>query len=128
MSHFTTVKTKIVDKECLKRTIEELGYNYEDVKTKIKGYNEKTIKADIVIKTKGIYDIGCKWNGDNYDIVADWWGVEQGSSIKEQTFISELTQKYACNKTKDVLNEKGFVLAEEKVNDKNEIVLTVRQW
>jgi len=128
MSHFTTVKTKIVDKECLKRTIEELGYSYEDVKTKIKGYNKKNIKADIVIKTKGIYDIGCKWNGETYDIVADWWGVEQGSSIKKQTFISDLTQKYACNKTKDVLKEKGFILAEEKVNEKNEIVLTVRQW
>jgi len=128
MSHFTTVKTKIVDKECLKRTIKELGYNYQDEKTRIEGYNERTIKADIVIKTKGIYDIGCKWNGDTYDIVADWWVVEQDSSIKKQAFISELTQKYACNKTKDVLKEKGFVLAEEKVNYKNEIVLTVRQW
>ena len=128
MSHFTTVKTKISDSVCLKRAIKELGYNYQEERTEIRCHNEKSIKVDVALKTGNYYDIGFKWNGVNYDIIADWWGVERETPLKEKTFLPALTQKYAYHKTKQVLSEKGFVLAEEKVTDKNEIVLTVRQW
>ncbi|MEQ8190778.1 MAG: DUF1257 domain-containing protein [Candidatus Eremiobacterota bacterium] len=128
MSHFTTVKTKITDRECVKKAIKELGYNYSDARAEIKGYQDKKVKADIAVKTGTSYDIGIVWNGETCDIVADWWGVEQSSSIKQKNFIQAITQKYACLKTKEVLSRQGFTLAEEEVNENREIVLTVRQW
>ncbi|HPZ09133.1 MAG TPA: DUF1257 domain-containing protein [Candidatus Eremiobacteraeota bacterium] len=128
MSHFTTVKTKISDRECLKRAIKDLGYDYDENKTEIRGYQDRKIKVDILVKTGGTYEIGMVRSGDVYSIVADWWGVKEASKIDEKTFIPKLTQKYAYHKTREVLAEKGFVLSDEKVNENNEIILTVRQW
>jgi hypothetical protein len=126
MSHFTTVKTNIVDRECLKKAIKELGYNYEDKKFAIKGHAEAT--ADLAIKSENGCYIGFKWNGKSYDIVADWGFIGSNIGINRYDFTSQIKQKYAYLKTKDVLIEQGLILAVEEVNDKNEIVLTVRQW
>lgn len=128
MSHFTTIKTKITDKECLKKSLKELSYNYEENKVAIINHEKKKIKVDLAVKSGLTYDIGFKWNGNTYDVIADWWGIEKDMGIKQNNFVNKVTQRYAYNKTKDLLFKNGFVLAEETVSDKEEIILTVRQW
>ena len=57
MSHFTKLKTKILDKNCLLKALKNLNYVFEENST-IRGYNSRTRKGDIVIKTNGYYDVG----------------------------------------------------------------------
>jgi len=118
MSHFTNIKTVIKDKECLKTVIVDFNYKYK----------ENTITNDISINFGRNYEIFFQWNGEAYNIIADWWKLEQEFNIAEKKFVPELTRKYAYCKTKKALAESGFSMVDEEVNEDNEIVLTVRQW
>ncbi len=123
MSHFTKIKTKIVDRECLKKAIKALGHNYEENGELIRIQNN-ILEAEIAINTGNICDILCGWNGETYDIMT----YHNVSAVNLNEFAAKLTQTYAYYKTTDFLREKGFVLAGEEVNEENEIILTVRQW
>ena len=100
MSHFSKVKTKIVSLLHLKRALAEMNCQVEEGKVKIRGYLGRRMKVDLKIRTAEGYDIGFVQNGDNYEVVADW---EMVKSYTQESFVGELTRRYATNVVKEQL-------------------------
>lgn len=123
MSHFTKVKTKITELLFLKKAISDMDLAYEEGKLKAKGWLWKRAKADLIIPTKSGYDIGFKYNGSSYDLVADWDSI---NDVDQKTFVNELNQRYAYNVVSDTLAQQGFMVMEEKTED-GKIKMTMRK-
>ncbi|WP_342596727.1 DUF1257 domain-containing protein [Cyanobacterium aponinum UTEX 3222] len=125
MSHFTRLKTKIVEKEYLKQSLIDLGYKYQEGNVQVNGYMENRTNAELKIFTNNPnYDIGFQKQKDNYEIVADWWGIKD---IQQAQFVKTLNQKYAYHATKAKLEEQGFSLVSEEVEEGNQIHLVLRR-
>ena len=123
MSHFTKIKTKITELLFLKKAISDMDLAYEEGKLKAKGWLWKRAKADLIIPTKSGYDIGFKYNGSSYDVVADWDSI---NDVDQENFISELSQRYAYNVVSDTLTQQGFMVMEEKTEG-GKIKMTMRK-
>lgn len=125
MSHFTRLKTKIVEKEYLKQALIDLGYKYQEGNVQVNGYSGNRTNAELKIFTSNPnYDIGFQKQEDNYEIVADWWGIRD---IQQAQFVQTLNQKYAYHATKSKLEEQGFSLVSEEVEEGNQIHLVLRR-
>ncbi|MBN2332197.1 MAG: DUF1257 domain-containing protein [Deltaproteobacteria bacterium] len=123
MSHFTKVETKITELLFLKKAIADMDLAYQEGDLKAKGWLWKKAKADLLIPTKSGYDIGFKFNGSSYDVVADWDSI---NDVSQDTFINELNQRYAYNVVSDTMAQQGFTIAEEKTED-GTIKMTMRK-
>ncbi|MGK7907825.1 MAG: DUF1257 domain-containing protein [Synechococcus sp.] len=97
MSHFSTLRTKITDEVVLKQSLRDLGLTVA-TDGNIRGYNGQQVRADIVARLEGDYDLGWSRNQDgSFDLVADLWGVAKKHNQTE--LINSINQKYAVNKT-----------------------------
>ena len=125
MSHFTTIKTKIVEKEYLKQALSELGHNYQEGNVNIRGYQGIQTPVAIKIPTKNYgYDIGFRQSNNAYEIVADWWGIKD---IKQEQFLQQVSQRYAYHAAKAKLEEQGFSLVSEEAKAGDRIHLVLRR-
>ena len=129
MSHFTTVKTKLRDLQCLKQALEDLKYEFEEAQegVEVRGYLNQTETADISIKASKTYDIGVRSTVDGYELFADWWGVETTRGVTEEEFVNQLTQRYAYHKVIKEVKVRGFSIEDEE-QEQDTIQLTVRKW
>ena len=123
MSHFTRVKTKIVDMLYLKRALGELNLQHKEGKVKIRGYLGKKMEVELRISTPDGYDIGFRKAGDTYEVVADWDMIK---SISQESFIAEVTRRYATEVVKEQLKIDNYTLVEE-TRQGNELHLTMRR-
>ncbi len=123
MSHFTRVKTKLVDMLHLKRALDDLDLNYEEGKVKIRGYMGRKMEVDLRVKMPGGYDIGFKRVGDTIEAVADWDMIK---NTTQETFVAEVTRRYATSVVKEQLSLEDFSLVEEN-RQGNQITLTMRR-
>ncbi len=125
MSHFTRLKTKIVEKDFLLKALDELGHTVQHGGTQIRGYggNRTTVEISIATGSPG-YDIGFQKNGDVYELVADWWGIKD---INQQEFVNSLHQRYAYHTTKTKLEEQGFSVTDEQQDNDGRIHLMLRR-
>ncbi|MBE9202490.1 DUF1257 domain-containing protein [Synechocystis salina LEGE 06099] len=125
MSHFTTLKTQIVDKTYLKQALDDLGHSYQEGNLQINGYQGNKTTAEIKVLTQNPqYDIGFRKNGEAYEVVADWWGVK---CINQNTFMEKVNQRYAYHAATGKLAEQGFALVSEEVEDTGRIHLVLRR-
>ncbi len=125
MSHFTTIKTKIVEKEYLKQALSELGHTYQEGKVNIRGYQGIQTPVAIKIPTKNTgYDIGFRKTDNAYEIVADWWGIQ---NLKQDQFLQQVSQRYAYHAAKAKLEEQGFSLVSEETQEDDRIHLVLRR-
>ena len=124
MSHFSTIKTKIKDKEILIEALNLLQYNVQNDQELINPINHRheKVKVDVSITD----DIGFKWNGESYDLVADeqTWDLD----VPVQRFIDKLTQQYAVQNIKKVTVEEGFNVEQQIKNVNGEVELVVSRW
>ncbi len=125
MSHFTTVKTKIVVKEYLEKALDDLQYKWKKGDLEVRGYQGIRTKAEIKINTKNPgYDIGFRKKGTSYEIVADWWGIE---NIEQKDFVKRINQRYAYHAVKAQLEKQDFSFVTEEVKEGNTIHISVRR-
>ena len=125
MSHFSTIQTKIVVKEYLKKALDDLKFNWEEGDLEVRGYQGNRTKAEIRIETGNQgYDIGFRKQGANYEVVADWYGIR---NIKQEEFVQNVTQRYACNSVKGQLEQDGFTFVEDDVLENNTIHFSARR-
>lgn len=125
MSHFTTIKTRMTEKEPLLQALQDLGYVPEDGGVQIGGYLGNRANVEIKVPTKNPeYDIGFRKVGDAYQCVADWYGLRE---IDQQKFIEQLTQRYAYHAARAKLEAQGFTLASEEVHQDGRIHLVLRR-
>lgn len=129
MSHFTTVQTKIKDLVAVKQAIQDLGLTFieSEEPVVVRGYQGATETSNLVIRATKHYDIGVKLTKDGYIFVADWWGIEMETGLKQEAWIEKFQQRYAYNKVLKEIKSRGFTLEEEEAKA-GEIRLTVRKW
>ena len=128
MSHFSTIKTKIKDKEILVQTLELLGYDpLEEQELKVAGSHAKdhpTVQAQIAIGT----DIGFRWNdvSQSNELVTDLQTWDE--PVPVERFLQKLSQQYARWTIHEAVKEDGFQVVEEWEMEDNSIELTVTRW
>ena len=108
MSHFTKIKTKLYDRTALEKSLSDLNIEWERGVSKVRGYNEQTQTAEIVIAQENNHDIGFKWNGNEYELVTDLMFWSQKYSVDK--FLNQVNQRYAFNLITEVSKEKKFPL------------------
>lgn len=125
MSHFTRIKTKMVEKAFVLKALDDMGYPYEDGAGEVRGYGGRKSLAEIRLTTKNPgYGIGLVKSGDHYEIVADWYGIRD---INQTKFVEKLSQLYAYHTTKAKLETQGFTLVSQENEKDGQIHLVVRR-
>ena len=135
MSHFSTIKTKIKDRDALLEALERVGErpNVPFQGTKVvelvivnpdHAEDHPTMEVDVSI---GV-DIGFKLNEStgNYELVADRQTWDKDIPIER--FMEKVTQQYARMLLHREVEEKGFQIEDEWEMDDNSIELTVSRW
>jgi hypothetical protein len=124
MSHFSRLKTQMVEKEYLLKALDDLGYSPEETNATVSGFQGEQTPVDIRIPMKIGYDIGFRKVRDRYEIIADWWGVV---GLKQKEFTNTLLQRYAYHATLAKLESQGFTLVSEETGDRDQIRLVLRR-
>lgn len=125
MSHFTRIKTQMVEKQYLVQALRDLGYTCEEGDLKIRGFGGNHIAVEIKVATKGFsYDIGFRKVDNAYEVVADWWGVR---GINQKQFLQQVTQRYAYRAARAKLEQQGFTLVTEESQKDGRIHLILRR-
>lgn len=124
MSHFSRIQTKIIEKEFALMAIKDLGFTFEEGEQEVKGFGGQKSPVDIRIKLPLSYDIGLRKKGSTYEIVADWFGVR---GINQADFTQKLMQRYAYHASRAKLEQQGFSMVEEKVEDTGQIRIVLRR-
>jgi hypothetical protein len=94
LGHFSRLRTKITDPECLKAALHSLGII---VKTNadVRGPNAERVRCNVVSVLEGNYDLGWLIHSDGtFDMVADLWGLSLKHNPKE--LINSINQRYAA--------------------------------
>lgn len=132
MSHFSTIKTKILDKECLVEALRKLypGFSIQE-NVPIKGYGGRKRQGEVVIKTERAYDIGfVKDSSGSFHCVTDWYGAARSVKKNQKQFLDELQKEYAVSKVIKTVSKRGFRVQSQRVTPTGEIKLLVvkRGW
>ena len=125
MSHFTRLKTQMVEREFIVKGLKDMGYTSEVGDLKIRGFAGNRARVEIKVPTSNRgYDIGFVKKGDAYEVVADWYGIR---NIDRKRFVEQLTQRYSYHAARTKLEEQGFSLVEEEVEEGQRIHLVLRR-
>jgi hypothetical protein len=115
----------MVEKEYLQQALADLGYTCQEGPVDIRGYGGNRTRVDLKIATQNRgYDIGFQKAGNAYDVVADWWGIRD---IKQEQFLQQVMQRYAYHAARARLEEQGFALVSEEVQQGERIHLVLRR-
>ena len=135
MSHFTTIKTKIQDKECLIEALRKINTGFSQIveNNPIKGYQGRRRQGDVVVKTGKAFDVGfIKGKDGSYQMVADWWGIRRDGVLKgnHQEFLNDVQKEYTVSKVIKTVSKRGFRVQSQRVTPTGEIKLLVvkRGW
>ena len=125
MSHFSTIKTKIKDKEILVQALLLLQYDVQEDQELINPINHQheKVKVDVSIGN----DIGFRLNNKGeYELVADIQTWKD--PVPPKRFVEKVTQQYARMTVHNQVKEMGFKVEEEWEMDDNSIELVVTRW
>lgn len=133
MSHFTTIKTRIVDSQALVAALNDVGFNQVeafDAAQPLIGFAGRSSqqKAEVIIRKKVVgnlcSDLGFKRDADGtFDLVIDDYDTQEYS----QKWLDKLTQRYAYHVAKTKLEEQGFSLVAEETGERGQIHLVLRR-
>jgi hypothetical protein len=126
MSHFSSIKTQIRNLTSLKASLGDLGIDWKEGPSTVRGYQGKTSQAEIVIEQENNYDIGFSWNGQEYELVADLQYWQQPWTV--DGFLQRVTQGYALHTVLTQSAQQGFNVTEQQKNEDGSIRLVVQRW
>ncbi len=126
MSHFSQIKTQIRNIDSLKDALTDLGVDWKQGPREVRGYRGQTHAAEITVEQNNGYDIGFRWNGKEYELVADLQYWQQDLSV--EGFLRQVTQRYAYQTVLKETTRVGFQVAEQKQNQDGSISLVVQRW
>ena len=81
MSHFTKIKTKLYNLDTLEKSLSDLNVKWTCETTEVRGYQGQKHSAELVIRQDNQHDVGFKWNGNEYELVADLMFWSQPYSV-----------------------------------------------
>jgi hypothetical protein len=123
MSHFSTVRVQIKDGEVLQESLRSLGYDVQQ-NVNVRGYKGQVTIADYVVVQSNGYDLGFRRKGDEYELVADFWGAK----VDAVPFVGRVTQQYAHRMLIRTVQQQGFDLEAEEVLADGTIKVVVGRW
>ena len=126
MSHFTKIKTKLYDKVTIEKSLSDLNIAWEIDEKKVRGYKNQEQSAEIVIRQSNNHDIGFKWNGNEYELVADLMFWDQKFSVNK--FLNQINQRYAYNSIVQMSEREGFQLAQSENPQNGSVRLLLRKF
>jgi hypothetical protein len=126
MSHFTKIRTKLYDLKTLKKCLSDLEFEWTTENPVIKGYNGQLEQVEISIKQLNSYDIGFRWNGTEYEFIADFMFWTQPCSVEQ--FLNQITKRYAYNKILDASAKQNFQFTQLENNQDGSVRLLLRRY
>ena len=128
MSHFSTVKTELRDRESLLAALRDLGQEPSAGEQPVRGYRGQTLTADLCCPQSEGGDIGFRWNSaeQHYELVTDLDLWKQ--SVPVERFLAQLTQRYALQSILRSSAEEGYQVAEQREQADGSIELVVTRW
>ncbi len=126
MSHFSSIKTQIRNLDSLTASLNNLGVDWKNGPSSVRGYQGQTTQAQIVIEQENNYDIGFSWNGAEYELVADLQYWQQPWTV--DSFLQRVTQGYALHTVLTQSSQQGFAVTEQEKNEDGSIRLVVQRW
>ena len=129
MSHFSTIKTQLKDKDVLLEALELLQYTVNEkqdlvIENTSHAEEHPVMNACVAVAP----DIGFCWNEQtqSYDLYSDdqTWSL----NVPPSRFIDKVTQQYARMTIHNTMKEDGWQVAEEWEMDDNSIELTLTRW
>lgn len=125
MSHFTHLRTAIVDRAHLLAALADLGYTAEEGKVAVRGFKGHKERVDVKVATSTPgYDIGFALVDGKYEVVADWWGIHD---LDRNRFVASVTQRYAYRAAVETLGNQGFGLVREEREADGRVHLVLRR-
>ena len=128
MSHFSTVKTELRDREALVAALRDLGHHPSDGEQPVRGYRGQTVLADLAVASPEGSELGFRWNptSGSYELVTDLDLWKQ--PIPVERFLAKLTQQYALRSILAASLEEGFQVTEQRQSTDGSIELVVSRW
>ena len=128
MSHFSTVKTELRDRESLLAALRDLGQEPSTGEQSVRGYRGQTVTADLCCPQSEGGDIGFRWNSaeQHYELVTDLDLWKQ--TVPVERFLAQLTQRYALQSILRSSAEEGYQVAEQSQQADGSIELVVTRW
>jgi len=130
MSHFVQIRTQIREREQLVAALRDLHHQFrEGENLPIRGYSGNRETAEVVVDTGSQYDIGFRRQGQQqeYECVADWWGVERSSPIEQQSFLQQINQQYAYRVVLEEAKERDMIVEQDEVLENGDRVLLLSE-
>lgn len=128
MSHFVQIKTVIKERDKLIESLKDLNLEYETAdELYVESYENTKVKVDIKVKTGSKYEIGFRKTPNGFDIVADWWAIENFTQIREKDFFQKILKQYAYNVIKDQIREQNLIIEREETLENGDTVITVSE-
>lgn len=129
MSHFLRIQTQIREKDHLAAALRDLHYQFQEGgNLLVRGFAGNQERAEVVVDTGSQYDIGFQKKAEQYEVVADWWGVQGNSPIRQEQFIQQVNRQYAYNLIRAQAREQNLIVEEDQelANGDRVIVLSER--
>ncbi|MGM0488947.1 MAG: DUF1257 domain-containing protein, partial [Planctomycetota bacterium] len=82
---------------------------------------------EVVVDTGSEYDIGFRRQAEAYEVVADWWGVEGHTPIRQQSFIQQVNRQYSYNLIQDQVREQDLIVEEEETLENGDTVIVLSE-
>lgn len=114
----------MVEKQHLIQALQSMGYTVEEGPLFIEGYGGSRHQVDIRVRMRSGYDIGFRKVGNQYQLIADWWGVR---GISQKSFIQSLSQRYAYCATVQKLQQQGFEVVSEHTHQSGQVHVVLRR-
>ena len=128
MSHFIRIKTQIREREHLTQALRDLHYQFQEGENlMVRGWSGNRDTAQIVVDTGSQYDIGFRRQAEEYEVLADWWGVEGNTSIRQQSFVQQVSRQYAYNLIHDQAREQQLIVEEEQQLENGDVVIILSE-
>jgi hypothetical protein len=126
MSHFSNIKTKLRDLASLKAALSDMGCEWKEGPRPVRGYQGRTETAALVVEQENNYDIGFRWNGNEYELLADLQYWQQPLTV--EGFLRKLGQGYAIHAILSATATQGFQVTEQQKNTDGSVRLVVQRW
>ena len=128
MSHFSTIKTELRDRQSLLEALEDLGHGPRQGSLMVRGYRGQTVEAQLAVAQANGADIGFRLNPEtgSYELVTDLdlWN----QPVPVERFLAQLNQRYALRSILAATAEEGFQVSEQAQQQDGSIELVVTSW
>ena len=128
MSHFSTIKTELRDRQSLLEALEDLGHGPRQGSLMVRGYRGQTVEAQLAVAQANGADIGFRHNPEtgSYELVTDLdlWN----QPVPVERFLAQLNQRYALRSILAATAEEGFQVSEQAQQQDGSIELVVTRW